>query len=1143
VRKYRDQVMYSPSDLVAFLGCRVRTQLDRRNLDEKLLKTKDDSSAKLISDKGLEHEAEYLNGLKAGGGKVIEIPNDYDTEPSAGKTRQAMVDGADVVFQATFFAPPWGGQADFVERCAESNGEPAGALNGYEVVDTKLARTPSPKHVLQIAAYSDYLAGMVGEEPTHMHLVLGDKSRASFRVDDYRYYYRQAVQAFDAFMADGAPERYPEPNGSCGLCHWRERCEARWVADDHLSQVAGITRSQIHKLVKEGVLTLQALAESVPDLRVRKLAAESFTKLRAQAALQLKKRHTGQDHHEILATDPGRGFERMPQPDAGDLFFDMEGDPLYEDGLEYLFGFWLVDEGEGSFREFWGHDHEEEKVAFEQAMDFMVERLQRYPGAFIYHYNHYEVTALKRLAMRYGTREDELDDLLRQQKFIDLYKVVREGIRVSEPSYSLKNLETFYMEKRAGDVQTAAESIVIYNAWREKPEQHLLQQIADYNEIDCISTLKLRDWLMGLRPADRPFFVGGEGLTDEKKQRQKEAADAQRELQVDLRARGNQEMDPADWAARGLVALLIGFHRREDKPKWWAHFERREKDYLDLLDDMDCLAGLVLDPQVPAVPIMRSKLHTYNFAAQQTKLHAGSRVIWSELNKKLNPIHSLDIDRRQLQLKFGNKMDVPTILTLIPNEVIDNRNQIDAVRRYAAAVQGTADLRSGPYAAISSVLLREPPRVVGQKAGQPILHDGESLEAGVIRAVSNLQESHLFIQGPPGAGKTYISSKAIVALLGQGKRVGVSSNSHKAINNLLKGVEESAAEVGLNFSGVKRSDKDRPETHIAGTFIRDIFKPKDMDAAAAAGDAQLVAGTVYHFAREPVDQTLDVLFVDEAGQVALANMIAMGTAAKNIVLVGDQMQLSQPIQGAHPGQSGLSALDYLLQGAATIPPESGIFLDNTWRMNPEVCAFISDAIYEGKLQARPENAKQKLELNDDCHDALQPAGIGFVSVEHEGCSQSSEEEAAALADIYRSLLQQHYVDNKGNSHAFTPADILVVTPYNAQVNLLKRVLGDVVEGWTGGVSRSDSDLRVGTVDKFQGQEGQVVLISMVTSGAEDLPRNIEFLFSKNRLNVAISRARCLSLVVASPRLLDIPCNTVEQMALVNTLCWVAHGTA
>jgi superfamily I DNA and/or RNA helicase len=257
--------------------------------------------------------------------------------------------------------------------------------------------------------------------------------------------------------------------------------------------------------------------------------------------------------------------------------------------------------------------------------------------------------------------------------------------------------------------------------------------------------------------------------------------------------------------------------------------------------------------------------------------------------------------------------------------------------------------------------------------------------------------------------------------------------------------------------------------------------------------------------------------------MSLANVVAMGLCAKNIVLVGDQMQLSQPIQGVHPGSSGLSALEYLLGDFATVPPERGIFLATTRRMNPGVCGFISDAVYDGRLKPSSGNENQRVILRAGADKALAPAGLRFVPVEHDGCSQKSQEEAARLRQIYFSLLEQGWVDRDGASHPIGLDDILVVSPYNMQVNLLRSTLPE--------------GARVGTVDKFQGQEAPVVLISMATSSGEDMPRNIEFLFSRNRLNVAISRARCLAVIVASPRLLEVPCNRIEQMRLVNTLCW------
>ena len=276
-----------------------------------------------------------------------------------------------------------------------------------------------------------------------------------------------------------------------------------------------------------------------------------------------------------------------------------------------------------------------------------------------------------------------------------------------------------------------------------------------------------------------------------------------------------------------------------------------------------------------------------------------------------------------------------------------------------------------------------------------------------------------------------------------------------------------------------------------------------------------------------MDQQLDYIFVDEAGQVALANLVAMGTSAKNIVLLGDQMQLGQPIQGVHPGRSGESSLEYLLNGMATIPAERGIFLGTTWRMHPDVCRFISEVVYDGRLEPEPNNANQSLILDDDAHPALMATGLRYVPIEHDACSQRSQEEADLVLDLVNSLLKQRYRDKHGYEHPMTLNDILVVAPYNMQVNLLKQVLPD--------------GARVGTVDKFQGQEAEAVIVSMATSSGDYLPRNIGFLYSKNRLNVAISRAKCLAIFIANPALMAIRCSTPEEMALVNTLCWVQEA--
>jgi len=423
------------------------------------------------------------------------------------------------------------------------------------------------------------------------------------------------------------------------------------------------------------------------------------------------------------------------------------------------------------------------------------------------------------------------------------------------------------------------------------------------------------------------------------------------------------------------------------------------------------------------------------------------------------------------------------------------------------------------YPALEAILNQEIPRIKGRQKGETIIKDLSETESQIIETVTRLDNSYMFIQGPPGTGKTYTGSRIIVELLRLNKRIGVSSNSHKAINNLLAAIEAVAAQSKITFRGVKKSTGNE-DSVFAGKYIQDVFS----NEAIYNDNWQLLAGTAWLFSDSHLDHKLDYLFIDEAGQVALANLVAMGTSANNIILLGDQMQLSQPIQGVHPARSGESSLDYLLNGLATIQPERGIFLKTTWRMNPDICRFISDAVYDGRLMPDKANLKQKLKLNTEAHPVLKRTGLIYVPVEHDGCSQRSQEEAELVLEIYNNLLNQQFYDKKGKIHSITKDNILVVAPYNMQVNLLIRML--------------PNGARVGTIDKFQGQEAEVVIVSITTSSGEYLPRFIEFLYSKNRLNVALSRAKCLALLLANPALMAVRCRTVEEMALVNTLCWV-----
>lgn len=1064
-----------------------------------------DPQLELIRQKGFEHERRYLEALRDSGKNVVVIEARRNLPERVAETQRAMLDGAEVIYQAAFLDVPWNGSADFLMRVDRESGL---GKHSYEPVDTKLARSAQPKHVLQLCVYAKMLAGLQGIAPENIHLVLGDGTQEGFPLTHFVHYAELAQRRLQAFVAKPPDNSSAEPCAHCSLCHWLTHCEGEWERTDHLSRVANISKGQIAKLRQAGIDTMRALG-GLPDCtRIERMQSETLARLRQQARLQTSNLDTGRDLCEPLAPVAGKGFARLPKPDDGDLFFDMEGDPLFEKGLEYLFGFAFRKDDEIAFQPFWGHSRIEEKRAFEQAMDFIAARLESHPDAHIYHYANYEQAAFNSLSTRHGTREAQLDDLLRRHKFVDLYRVVRESVRVSEPSYSIKNLEKFYMSKRESEVASGGDSIVMYERWRELQDPALLREIENYNATDCRSTLLLRDWLLTLRPGDVPWFSGSDEPNQEREEARSEAERAHAAMTARL-CDGAPE-DKAEF--RELVSQLLEFHRREAKPQWWATFHRQEMSRDELVDDAECLGGLIRAPKKPPIPDKQSLIWTFEFPAQDFKLREGGTPKIAETLAPAGTIHALDDASRTVQLRIGRTRELPDALSLIPSGPLCTKEQRAAIYRYADAIAAGKN----SYAALAGLLMKQPPRVAGVKAGRPII-DGETTVQKAVAAICALRSSALVVQGPPGTGKTYTAARAIVELLGDGKRVGVSSNSHKAINKLLEEVEKIAAERKLEFRGVKKCSGDDDE--FDGTRIVNV---RD-NQAVANGNYQLIAGTAWLFAREEWDRKLDYLFIDEAGQVSLANVVAMGVAARNIVLVGDQMQLGQPTQAVHPGESGSSALEFALGEHATVPPQLGIFLPRSRRMHPDVCRFVSDAFYDGRLKPEKGNEKQRLSLHSDADPALAPSGLRFVEVEHVECSQKSEAEAVRLDAVYRSLLKQGWVDRHGREAPLGVDDILVVSPYNMQVDLLRRTLRD--------------GARVGTVDKFQGQEAPVVLASMATSSAEDMPRGIDFLFSRNRLNVAVSRARCLAVIFANPRLLEAPCRTVDQLRLVDALCW------
>jgi uncharacterized protein len=468
-----------------------------------------------------------------------------------------------------------------------------------------------------------------------------------------------------------------------------------------------------------------------------------------------------------------------------------------------------------------------------------------------------------------------------------------------------------------------------------------------------------------------------------------------------------------------------------------------------------------------------------------------------------------------LQLKLGPSTAAPKKLGLIPDEYISAKQIADAVYRYVDAWTRGAVIST----AIDDLIHRRTPRISGHEGGE-LIDPCSPVSDATVDLICRLDGGTLCVQGPPGTGKSFTAAKAIFRLLKDGKKIAVTANGHKAILNVLSKLKDQLAKSIVASSVYKVGGSQTEAQQVGCTWIQQSKHVADL----LDDDPCVVGGTAWVFGREELQGKFDYLFVDEAGQFSLANVVGTGCCADNIVLIGDQMQLASPVQGTHPGESGLSALEYYLDGSATISPEKGVLLNQTWRMHPGLCNFVSAAIYESRLGSHSNTANQQVHGKATEQSLIyKSAGIQFLPVAHEGNSQGSSEEVETVGRLLGELLESGFTDFDGNYHErLSFDDILVVAPFNLQVRMLQ--------------DRFGHEAKVGTVDKFQGQQAAVVIVSMCSSSIEDSPRGADFLLSLNRLNVAITRAKALAIVVGNPKLGENRCNSINEMELVNLYC-------
>jgi uncharacterized protein len=887
--------------------------------------------------------------------------------------------------------------------------------------------------------------------------------------------------------------------------------------------VAGLTNAQRQELARQQIHTLADFAAMPLPLSFKpgRGAVDTFERLHEQARVQLAARESGTPVYEMLDIREGIGLSRLPEPSEGDIFFDLESDPFAGiGGLEYLFGWELLGSVGWHYENFWALTPSGEKLAFELFVKTVMARWSEYPDMHVYHYSPYEPAALKRLMGKYNTCEAEVDQLLRAELFVDLHSLTRQALRAGIEVYSLKELEVFHaferqMELRQASLQLRAMERLLERYHPDDVPEETLAAVALYNKEDCISTRRLRDWLESLR---QKFIEEGTDIL-RPVGRTGEASEALTEQQEIIRQlydaliygipEDREERTPAQQAT-WLLAQMLDWHRREDKSMWWEYFRLVAASTEDLLEEKSALSGLQFTGN--REPINRSVLDQYQFPIQECDLSAGDKLRGQDGNNA-GEVESIDLATGLVRIKKGNNNPYVTNhpVSVFGFDLFSDPNKPAAILRLAQFVRDNGIDDNGPsYRAARDLLMGLPPRTLN---GVHLTNDAVQ---NAMNWATTLSNGMLAIQGPPGAGKSYTAATLVLALVKMGKRIGITALSHKVVRGLLNKILELAAEGGVTVQCLQKVSV-TDATLPAG--LRETKKNEDIVSALRSGAVQVVGGVSWLWAREEMADTVDYLFIDEAGQFSLADTLAIAHAGNNLVLLGDPQQLKQPLQGSHPDGAEASALQHILSGHATIPPEKGVFLDMTWRLHPDICAFISELFYERRLHSRPGLEQQRINATGN----FGGSGLRLVSVTHGGNQSSSAEEVVVVANIVRELIAAGvtWTDVKGVTKQLTKQDIKVIAPYNAQVAALTAVL---------------PGFAIGTVDKFQGQEAPIVICSMATSSPEDAPRGMDFLYSGNRLNVAVSRAKALFILVANPRLFEPDCRTPEQMKLANAFC-------
>ena len=1088
-----------------------------------------------------ENEADAKRFLINRFDKVKTISNPLN---SLEESKKLMQEKVDVIVQPTLKRDQFTGRADFIILNKD--------VNMYEVMDAKLAKQVKPEFLLQVCGYTWMLEKFNEGIPESGYFFLGDERSESFKINEYYRFFIDLKDEFLDTVENYSLDVHPKPRKWEVFEEFNDAAEIFWKENSSLELIADVSSRQIQVLEKEGINSIIEVPEVI-EKSFPKLATESLDKIKRQASAQLQSTDD-KTHIELLNGDESIHFlhKLLPDESKGDVYFDLEGFPFYDfrksDTLEYLYGAAYKDEkGDLIFKgDLWAEDEFEEKIIFSKFINWMQERISKYPDLKIYHYAHYEITSLRNSAKKHALYEDIVEDWIVTGRFVDLYTVVRKCFLIGKDSYSLKRVEEVAGFKRELDLKSGFDSIFYFERYLDSRDPKIKEEILTYNKDDCFATEVVCNWLRNFKkvyPYDidyteeeheqtweqkKEFIRRNPGLSD---------TDYARELFDDPKKRGrvtnlkkeieikevkesieNMSTSRFEPEVKDFLSTMLGYYNREIKVSIWEKHNLKTLPLEDKINNSSTFGYLELisqDLDEKGKNLLTYVCHDKTFK----KVSKGDEVSLLHHSSEQFTEHEVGYLVLDVIDNFDGLITLKLKETYREEDTFNITNYQSCSGYVNPLPMKNYNASKSPYEALSKICNdyiekdNIPPVVNKLLNSQTNIDLKPSAEIKnskdkVLSIAKNMDQSYLVIQGPPGTGKSTMLGEIIAKLSDEGFRIGIAAYNYQAVLNLVKKVLPHINSQSIAFFGASGSIKDEIEK------ISEIQIPKKEDDAI---DFDIVATTTNKICHSRYwdENKFDYLIIDEVGQVPLVTTIATTLSTRNLILIGDPNQLPQVKKGSHPNKNDLSTFEYLIGEDRVLPEDKGMFLDTTYRLHPDINNFISNYFYEDLLKVDKNN---KLRYLIHEKDDLISTGVQFIQVNHTGNILASHEEIEKITELLSNLLTSKFFDGETNREV-TKEDILIVAPYNLQVYELRKKLGD--------------GFKIGTIDKFQGQEAPIVIVSFAASSSEDAPRGIEFILDFNRMNVAISRAQCLTLIVGSPYLTNLFYQNVNSIKLTN----------